>query len=150
MKKTTTIQKYMTPMPHTIGAKIPIQTARAIMREYGIRHLPVQEAGKLVGILSDRDVKLASGFTDAHHLTVDEVMSQDPYTVSLNAPLNLVVAEMAEMKYGCAIICQDNGKVAGIFTAVDALRILSETLGAGSYKTTPENPTAFRSSEARA
>jgi acetoin utilization protein AcuB len=130
MKQMPTIQKYMTPMPHSIGAKITIPEAQSMMREYRIRHLPVKDGGKLVGIITDRDVKLASAFADVAKLTVDEVMSQDPYTVSPDAPLDRIVSEMAEKKYGSAIIQQDNGKVVGIFTAVDALVALSETLNA--------------------
>jgi acetoin utilization protein AcuB len=140
MKQMPTIQKYMSSMPHTIGAKIPIKTAQSMMREYGIRHLPVQEGGKLVGVLTDRDVKLASAFADAHQLTVDEVMSQDPYAVVPDAPLNRVLEEMAERKYGCAVIQQNNGKVVGIFTAIDAIKVLVDTLDA-FYKPAPEKAT---------
>lgn len=135
MKQMPQIQKVMTAMPHTIGKDIPLKTALNLMREHRIRHLPVQDGGKLVGILTDRDVKLASSFTDAENLRVSEIMSSDPYTASPEAPLDLVVLEMAERKYGCAIIQQRNGKVVGIFTAVDGLRVLGETLGSFYKKT---------------
>ncbi len=138
MKQMPQIQKFMTPMPHTIGRDIPIKTALAMMREHKIRHLPVQDGGKLVGMITDRDVKLASGFTGAGELTVEEVMTTDPYTVSPETPFDRVVLEMAEHKYGSAIIQQENGKIVGIFTAVDALRVLGETLEA-FYKPAPEN-----------
>lgn len=134
MKQMPLIQKYMTPMPQMIEAKAPIQAALTVMREFRIRHLPVQEAGKLVGILSDRDIKLASAFGDAATLTVDSAMTESPYAVTPDTPLNRVVAEMGEHKYGCAVIQQANGKIVGIFTAVDALRVLSDTLDA-FYKT---------------
>ena len=63
-----------------------------------------------------------------HFFSVDEVMTPEPYTVRPEAPLDEVVLEMAEHKYGCAIIEQGNGKVVGIFTAVDGLRELGERL----------------------
>lgn len=128
MKQMPQIQKVMTPMPHTIGKDIPIKQAQSLMREHRIRHLPVQEGGKLVGILTDRDVKLATGFTDGSNLKVEEVMSSDPFAVTPEAPLNTVVMEMAERKYGCAIVKQQNGRIVGIFTAVDGMRVLAETL----------------------
>lgn len=128
MKQMPKIEKYMTAMPHTIGLKIGIKKALEMMREYQIRHLPVQEGGKLVGIISDRDIKLASSFTDSYHLTVEEVMTPDPYTTTPQASLSDVVFEMAEHKYGSAIVKQENGKVVGIFTATDGLRVLGETL----------------------
>ncbi len=117
-------------MPHTIGKDIELRAAMSMMREYGIRHLPVQDGGKLVGIVTDRDVKLASSFKDAGHLKVEEVMTPDPFTVKPEMALDEVVLEMAEHKYGSAIVLQPNGKVVGIFTAVDAMRVLGETLEA--------------------
>ena len=139
MKQMPQIQKYMTPMPHTIGKDIPIKTALSMMREHRIRHLPVQDGGKFVGILSDRDVKLASSFKDAQELQVEDVMSPEPFTVHPEVALDYVVLEMAEHKYGCAVIVQGNGKVVGIFTAVDALRVLGETLE-GFYKPAVDSP----------
>lgn len=128
LKTLPKIEKYMTSMPHTIGKDIPLKTALSQMREYRIRHLPVQEGGQLIGVLTDRDVKLASSFQGAAEFKVEEVMTPDPYTVRPGTSLEQVVSEMAEHKYGCAIVQQDNGKVVGIFTTVDALRVLSEVL----------------------
>lgn len=128
MKTMPSIQKYMTAMPHTIGGDLPLKKALSMMREHSIRHLPVQTGGDLVGILSDRDVKLASSFSDAEKLTVEDVMSPDPYTVSVDATIDHVAFEMAEHKYGCAVIMQANKKVVGIFTATDGLRVLGEIL----------------------
>lgn len=130
MEKMPQIQKFMTQMPQTIGQDIPLKTAIQMMRELSIRHLPVQYGGKLVGVISDRDLKLASFIADEQKLTVEDVMTPDPYTAAPDAPLDRVVHEMAERKYGCAIIQQADGKVVGIFTAVDGLRVLGDTLGA--------------------
>lgn len=129
MKQMPQIQKYMTPMPHTIGKDISLHTALSMMREHRIRHLPVQEGGKLIGILTDRDLKLASSFKESQSLETEEVMTPDPYTVHPETPVDRVALEMAEHKYGCAIIQQENGKVVGIFTATDGLRVLGEMLG---------------------
>jgi acetoin utilization protein AcuB len=99
-----------------------------MMREHQFRHLPVQDGGKLVGVLTDRDVKLAASFAESNKLTVEDVMTPDPYTTTPHASLQDVVLEMAEHKYGCAIVKQENGKVVGIFTATDGLRVLGEIL----------------------
>jgi acetoin utilization protein AcuB len=128
MKTIPQIQKFMTPMPHSVGVKIPLTTAHGIMREHAIRHLPVQEAGRLVGVLTDRDIKLAGSFRGSGELIVEDVMTPEPYTVSPQAPVDQVVAEMARHKYGCALIQQENGKLVGIFTATDALRVLGDLL----------------------
>lgn len=128
MKSMPMIQKFMTSMPHTIGADIELKKAKAMMSEYHIRHLPVLEGGKLVGVITDRDISLASSFQGDAELKVDDVMMPMTYTVRPEASLDAVVAQMAEHKYGCAIVKQDNDKVVGIFTAVDALRVLSDVL----------------------
>lgn len=127
MKTIPTIQKFTTAMPHTIGVDIPAIKALDMMREFGIRHLPVQNGGKLVGIVTDRDLKLAASFKKADNLTAEDVMSPDPYTVDVDRPLDEVANETAH-KYGAAIITQSNGKIVGIFTAVDGLRVLAELL----------------------
>lgn len=128
MKVIPPISKYMSGMPHTIGKGVSIVKALSMMSEMNIRHLPVLDGGRLVGILSDRDVKLASSFADAEKLNVEDVMIPDPYRVRPDASLELVVGEMAERKYGCAIIEQENHRVVGIFTATDSLRVLAEIL----------------------
>ncbi len=99
------------------------------MRKLHLRHLPVLKGGKLVGILTDRDINLVLGFkdVDASTMTVEEAYTPEPYVASPKAPLNEVVAEMAEKKYGCALIV-DNGKLVGIFTEVDAYKALAELL----------------------
>jgi acetoin utilization protein AcuB len=122
------VSKFMTAMPHTIGNDIPVKKALEMMRTNNIRHLPVQAGGTLVGMISDRDIKLASSFQGAAELRVDDVMSPDPYTISPDAALDEVVATMAEHKYGSAVVQQDNSKVVGIFTAVDGLRVLADIL----------------------
>lgn len=128
MKQIPRIEKYMTPMPHTINPGLALKEAVEMMRQYQIRHLPVQFAGKLMGVLTDRDIKLASSFSHASALKVDDVLTPDPYAVSPHKPLDEVVFEMAEHKYGCAIVQQENGKVVGIFTTTDGMRVLGEIL----------------------
>ena len=99
-----------------------------LARVNGIRQVPVQQGGKLVGGLTDRDIKLAASFRGPGELNVEDVMTPDPYVVAPEAALDAVVLEMAEHKYGCAIVVQPNGKVVGIFTANDACRVLGEIL----------------------
>jgi len=133
MKQMPMIEKFMSNMPHTIGYNMSIKTAMNLMREQRIRHLPVENAGNLVGVISDRDIKLASAFNRDETMTIEDIMTLDPYTVEPHTPVDDVVLNMAEHKYGCAIIKQTNGKVVGIFTATDGLRVLGEVLK-GNFK----------------
>ncbi|HEV8245795.1 MAG TPA: CBS domain-containing protein [Polyangiaceae bacterium] len=123
------VQKFMTTCPITIGAEQPMLQAHRLMRAERIRHLPVLHGGKIVGIVSDRDLHLIETLRDVdpEKISVEEAMTPDPYCVSPDAPLDEVVMTMAERKYGCAVV-QEQGKVVGILTTVDVCRAFAELL----------------------
>lgn len=129
MKTIPAISKYMSTIPHTIGADQSLAKANKMMSELKVRHLPVLQGGKLVGILSDRDVRLVETFRDVdpNEVSVEEAYSPDPYITSPGVSLADVCAEMAAHKYGCALVC-DNHKLVGIFTWIDALNAFNELL----------------------
>lgn len=121
------VQKYMSVAPHTIGVEQTLFQASELMREHGIRHLPVLKGGQLTGMLSERDVAVIGGLkgVDPKKVRVEQAMSAVPYTVSPDSPVSEVAGEMAAKRYGSAIVVQ-NRKVVGVFTAVDACRVLAE------------------------
>jgi acetoin utilization protein AcuB len=124
-----TIRSFMTPAPHTIGIEQTVATASRMMKQHDIRHLPVLHGGKIVGVLSERDVALIETFKelDPHKVTVEDAMSQIPYVAAPDTPINQVARDMAEHKYGSTIVVE-HGKVIGVFTTMDACRALAETL----------------------
>ncbi len=128
-KPIPTVAKYMSTQPHSIGRDQPMNVAHKMMREHKIRHLPVLTGGRLVGLLSDRDLNLIEALRDVDpgKVLVEEAMTSDPYAVSPETPLDSVVGTMAEHKYGCAVVMQ-NDKLVGIFTTVDACRAFAELL----------------------
>ncbi len=123
------ISKYMTRTPLTVGADRPMAVAHEFMRQHKLRHLPVLAGGKLVGIVSDGDLHLIETLRDVDPelVIVEEAMTQEPFSVSPDEPLDAVVAQMAERKYGCAVV-MEAGKPIGIFTTVDACRAFAEML----------------------
>lgn len=129
MKAMPKVDRYMTTSPHTIGVDQPLTQAHVTMHKHKIRHLPVLQAGKLVGVLTERDLHLVETLKDVDpaKVTVEDAMTPEPYCISPQAPLDEVAAEMAEHKYGCAVVL-DNGHVVGVLTTVDLARVLSETL----------------------
>ena len=91
--------------------------------------MPVIKGKDVVGILSDRDVKLIETcFEDISSLKVDYVMTPDPYTVSPDTPLEEVVFTMSKEKIGSAIVISETDGYMGIFTSTDALNALLEVL----------------------
>lgn len=125
------VEEFMTHSPHTIGQEQPLCVAYRLMREYRIRHLPVLDGAKLVGMLSQRDLHFMATLRDVdpEKLAVGEAMSQDTYAVSPRRSVREVTADMADHRYGSAVIV-DNDRVIGIFTTVDAMRALSLLLSA--------------------
>jgi acetoin utilization protein AcuB len=123
------IQMHMTASPYSIGRDQPLSRAHALMREHQIRHLPVLEGGELVGVVTDRDLRLIESLrdVDAAQVSVQEAMASEVYAVKPDALLDEVVETMAKYKYGCAVVIH-NYQVVGIFTTVDACRVLAELL----------------------
>jgi acetoin utilization protein AcuB len=125
----TPIRQYMSLAPHTIGKDQTLETASALMREHRVRHLPVLDGGRLLGILSQRDVLMLETLADVlpSEVTVEEAMTPEPFTVEADTALADVVRVMSAHRYGAALVA-DRGRVVGIFTTVDALDVLSKLL----------------------
>jgi acetoin utilization protein AcuB len=120
----------MTVSPIVIGSDRTLAEGHRIMRERGIRHLPVVDGARLVGVVSQRDLYLAETLrgVDPEADSVREAMTAEPYAVAPGAPLDEVAATMADRKLGCALVV-DRGSVIGVFTTVDALRALAALAG---------------------
>jgi acetoin utilization protein AcuB len=130
----TSVGTYMTRSPHTIGVEQSLAAARRFMSEHHVRHLPVLHGGDLVGVLSHREITAFEVLPGSRHLTVEEAMVPDVYVTVESAPLDQVAAEMARRHLGSAVVVAetDGSTVLGVFTAVDALRALSESLRAAA------------------
>jgi acetoin utilization protein AcuB len=125
----------MTHCPHTIELHQPLSVGHEMMRRYQIRHLPVLRDGKLVGMLSQRDLHFIETLSDVdpEKVPVGDAMSTDTYTVGPRTTLRRVAAEMADHRYGSAVIIERD-RVIGILTTVDGMRALSILLS-GRAKT---------------
>lgn len=126
----STIRQYMTPTPVTVGQEQSLAHAAEVMKQHGIRHLPVLHGGQLVGVVTERDVALltAQEHRDAASITVEDAMSPITYSVKGDAPLRQVVAHMAAHRLGSAVVVGEADHVLGIFTSVDAMQMLAELL----------------------
>jgi len=121
----------MTSFPYFVETDDNANRMESMMDEHGIRHLPVQENGKVVGIVSERDlhhrIKRDAPSAEKDTILARHVMVKDPYVVSFRAPLSEVVLEMARRRIG-SVIVQRQGRLAGILSAMDVCRILGEYL----------------------
>ncbi len=129
-KPVLTIDECMSPSPVSIQAKETMQTAHELMRTHQIRHLPVLDEGEsLVGLVSMRDLHLMETLRDVEpaDVTVGECIRDAPYSVEVGTDLKAVVTYMGAKKYGSAVVVE-SGKVVGVFTTIDAMRVLSNLL----------------------
>ena len=123
------ISRYMTRQPWTIERSATLTAAHQLMRRHAIRHLPVMDAGKLVGIVSERDLHLIETLPDSDpdDVTVEDAMTETVYVAAPTDEVSEVVDRMAAAKLGSAVVMQDQS-VEGIFTSIDALQVLSHVL----------------------
>ena len=129
MVQTLLVQDLMTRSPLTIDASSSVADAKRLMKRTGVRHLPVTDEGSLVGLISDRDVKLIEAHSNASpgEIALAEAMSRAPWTVAPSTPLEVAVRHMARHKLGSSVVV-DNDQVVGIFTSQDGLRALAQLL----------------------
>ncbi len=132
------VADYMTPNPVTISPSNSLRTAMQMMESGGFRRLPVVEGGKLVGIITDRDIRLAVNsplvlrdkWYDSYlldHVDVEACMTPDPVTVSPSTPLVEAARILRERKFsGLPVI--DGPRVVGIITVTDMLGCLINLL----------------------
>jgi len=114
--------------------------AMRLMRERGIRHLPVLQDGRLVGIVSDRDVKRAMASTatslEAHELrylldrlSVAEIMTRGVVTIGPMFPVEEAARLMVERKIS-ALPVTEGERLIGIVTETDVLTLFVKAMGA--------------------
>ena len=128
-------------MSRTVVTLAPEQTLRdavELLRSKHIRHLPVVEDSKLIGIVTDRDVKratpsLLSGVDrDEYDRVLDEtkiaqIMTREPMTVTPESELKAAVKVFIERKVG-ALPVVSGSQLVGIVTEIDLLRVFHDML----------------------
>ncbi len=116
-----------------IPAATTLQNAYRTMREKGIRHLPIVDGDTLVGVVTDRDLRLATSSLAPSPFPADSavstIMSRSPLTAAAWDPIEEAARVMRERKIGCLPVVED-GRVIGIITGLDLLDALMRMTGA--------------------
>lgn len=110
---------------------MPLASAWKIMTKDRIRHLPVVQGGKLVGILSDRDVRLyateVDGRVEPPAVPVGEVMSPAPHVCFATTPVADIVRTMTENKIDALpVVDPQSDRLVGVVTSTDLMLLLVE------------------------
>jgi len=127
------VRDIMTSPVVVISPDITLQDAYQTMQEKGIRHLPVVDGKTLVGVVTDRDLRLATSALAPAPFPpggkVSAVMCKTPYTADPADPVEDAARTMREKKIGCLPVV-DAGLLAGIITGLDLLDALVRMTGA--------------------
>jgi acetoin utilization protein AcuB len=124
-------QELVTVVPETTAAE-----ALALCRTNRIRHLPVLEGGRLVGLISDRDLRAATPALGdparaeaLDRVRVADEMARDVITAHPEDPIEDAAMAMYERKFGCLPVV-DGGELVGMVTSSDVMRALVRLVGA--------------------
>lgn len=121
------VEEYTTPNPVTATEDMLIEDLVQLMKKNDIRHLPIVRGERVVGIISERDLGVASCLNQGEKVVrAKDIMIHDPITVSCEESLENVAFEMSKRKIGSVIVNDENDKFLGIFTVTDALNALIE------------------------
>lgn len=122
------VEEFTTPDPVMVPDTASIDEMAELMEQHDVRHLPIVRDGEVVGVVSDRDLRLARGLSDErrNQVTARDVMATDPIAVLSDTPLDEVAFDMSERKIGSVLVYEESGDYLGIFTVTDALNALIE------------------------
>jgi acetoin utilization protein AcuB len=134
------IRNWMTRDPITVEPDTSMLDAEHIMKENKIRRLPVMKGGKLVGILTEHDLKAASASSattlDVHELMyllarvkVREIMTKEPITIRDDDTVEEAAVVMLRRRISCLPVVDEKERLVGIITNTDIFKVLVSLTG---------------------
>jgi acetoin utilization protein AcuB len=134
------VKFWMTPKVITIVEDVSIVKASKLMKDHGMQHLPVTKNSRLVGIISDRDLKeaLSSNATSLHihelhylleKLKVKEIMPRKLHTTNAETPVDKAAALMLKHNISALPVVDNKGNLEGIITKGDVFRAMATISG---------------------
>ncbi|MGD8882658.1 MAG: CBS domain-containing protein [Desulfobacterales bacterium] len=138
------VSRSMTRKVITVGPQVNIFEAQELMAQNQIRHLPVvEESGRLLGIVTDRDIRSALPYKffkkprskeekkNFAQLQINEIMTRKPITISPNHTIQDALLIIQDSKVGALPVVDEDHKLKGIISVRDLLRAFTNVLGIG-------------------
>lgn len=140
------VSKRMTPNPVTITSTMTVSEATNLMKSNKFRRLPVVDGGKLVGIVTDRDLREVSPSPattlSVHELNyllakmvIKDIMKTDVITIGVDATIEEAALVMYNKKIGGLIVVDAIGAVVGIITETDIFKCFVDVMGLAEGRT---------------
>ncbi len=130
-KKNPSVAVLMQPFPYFAEPDTSVAQILELMKSHNVRHIPIKQNDRVVGIISERDLRWMGNpaivLPATDEIPVSHVMTFNPYIVEIDTPLTTVILEMTERKIGAAIVVSSD-RLAGIVTVIDICRALGEVL----------------------
>jgi acetoin utilization protein AcuB len=132
------VKDYMQAIIVTVSPDELLSTARHLMDQLFIRHLPVVvEGNRLIGVVTDRDIRQAAvsnspdlmvheRHAGLYGMSVRQVMTRPPHTVTPETTLIEAAATMLEQKFDCLPVIDEDGILIGLIALSDFARIYIE------------------------
>jgi acetoin utilization protein AcuB len=147
------VRDIMTHLVVTAEPATLLLDAALAMRASSIRHLPVVEDGRLVGLLTDRDTQRCAPsrlipISEEEYnavfanTSVNRVMTRKPLSIAPDAPLLAAIESMQQTRYGCLPVVEGE-QLVGILTRSDLVDVLQRVLSGGG--TAPPTWASFMS-----
>jgi CBS domain-containing protein len=128
-----TVSELMTRNLVTLKETQNLGLAEELLRLHRIRHLPVVREGKLVGLITHRDLLKAAARKGQESASqpfwAADIMNREVKTVRPEMSLREAVKVMLDNKFGCLPVVGDNGNLLGILTEADLVRYAQELIG---------------------
>ncbi len=122
------VKQYMTPDPVTISRDASVEDAIRLLKTNFIRHLPVVDNDKLVGWLTDANLRGALFPSMLEEITIEDIMIHDPIAVDASESIEVAARMLVENRIGGMPVVE-KGKLVGVITVVDLLNAFLEVLG---------------------
>ncbi|HEX2675137.1 MAG TPA: CBS domain-containing protein [Polyangiales bacterium] len=134
----TQVGEIMTRNPITLNEEDDLSTVQEEMQNIGLRHIPVVDGKKLVGLVSHRDLlahtlhtQRRNSMLDAmaehekHERFVADIMTRGVKTARIDTPLAEAAGWIATGKFGCLPVVDDDGTLLGIVTENDFVKLIA-------------------------
>jgi acetoin utilization protein AcuB len=123
------VSEWMIKEPITVTKDQKVQDCVDLMKEYSIRHLPVVENQKLIGLVTESDLREVFLASLVEDLTIEGIMISEPMTVTPDTEIEDAAKLIYYHKIGGLPVVDDYGQVVGIITVADLVEAFIELMG---------------------
>lgn len=122
------VKNRMSKDPFTIEPQASVDDALNLMRQHGVRHLPVIEKGIVLGLVTDIELRTAWFASLLDELAVRDVMLVEPRTIEADASVYQAARIMYHNKL-TGLLAVEQGRLVGIITLADILKVFVDVMG---------------------